>query len=80
MIKPVDASVDDDFFSLALIVLMIVGKSRPEDFYLWHKTDKIFVGSINLKHVEYCIRILVRNYSTKLVAKVRALLAKGKVP
>jgi hypothetical protein len=26
------------------------------------------------------MRILVRNYSTKLVAKVKALLAKGKAP
>lgn len=77
MIKPIDASIDDDLFSLGLIVLMIVGKSQPEDFYLWHKTEKVFVGSVNLKHVEHCMRILVRNYSTKLVAKVKSLLAKG---
>ena len=51
MIKPVDASINDDLFSLGLIVLMIVAKGNPEDFYLWHKTEKVFVGSINLKHV-----------------------------
>jgi hypothetical protein len=38
MIKPMDASIGDDLFSLALIVLMIVVKAKPEDFYVWHKT------------------------------------------
>lgn len=78
MIKPFDASIDDDLFSLALIILMIVARSKPEDFYIWHKTEKIFVGTINLKHIENCLRILMRNYSSKLVTKVRELLAKGK--
>ena len=51
MIKPMGAEINDDLFSLGLIVLMIVTKGKPEDFYYWHKTDKIFVGSINLKHI-----------------------------
>ena len=77
MIKPLDASKNDDFFSLGLIVLMIIVKGKPEDFYHWHKTEKIFVGSVNLKHIEYCMRMLMRNYSTKLVAKVKELLYQG---
>ncbi len=79
MIKPVDASMDDDLFSLAIIVLMIAAKSKPEEFYLWHKTDKVFVGTINLKHIENCLRVLMRNYSSKLVNKVRKLLARGRM-
>ena len=69
--------MNDDFFSLGVIVLMIITKGKPEDFYHWHKTDKIFVGSVNLKHIEYSMRLLVRNYSTKLVAKVKDLLSRG---
>ena len=69
--------MNDDFFSLGVIVLMIITKGKPEDFYHWHKTDKIFVGSVNLKHIEYSMRLLVRNFSTKLVAKVKDLLSRG---
>lgn len=79
MIKPVDAAIEDDYFSLALIVLMIVSKSRPEDFYIWHRTEKVFVGTINLKHIESCMRVLMRNYSSKLVNKVRELLTMVKM-
>lgn len=74
MIKPIGASKADDLFSLALIVLMIANKCKPEDFYLWHRTEKVFTGSVNLKHIENCMRVLVRNYSSKLVNKVRELL------
>lgn len=80
MIKPVDASIEDDYFSLALVVLMIVSKSKPEDFYIWHRTEKVFVGTINLKHIENCMRVLMRNYSSKLVNKVRELLTIVKTP
>lgn len=79
MIKPVDAAIEDDYFSLALIVLMIASKSKPEDFYIWHRTEKVFVGTINLKHVEHSMRVLMRNYSSKLVNKVRELLTMVKM-
>lgn len=75
MIKPVDASIEDDLFSLALIVLLIVSKTTPQHFYNWHKTEKVFVGCLNFKHLEHCMRLLIRNYSSKLVRKVRELLA-----
>lgn len=71
MIKPVGSSMNDDLFSLALIVLMIVSGSTPQQFYIWHKTDKILAGSLNTKHIEYCMRLLTRNFSSKLVAKVK---------
>ena len=51
MIKPIGSSINDDFFSLALIVLMVISGSTPQHFYLWHKTDKILAGSFNKKHI-----------------------------
>jgi len=77
MIKPVGSSINDDYFSLALIVLMIVSGSTPQHFYIWHKSNKILAGSFNTKHIEYCMRLLARNYSSKLVAKIKELLALG---
>ena len=71
MIKPVGTSIKDDLFSLALIVLMIVSGRKPQYFYFWQKTDKVVIGSFNVKHIEHSLRLLNRNFSSKLVAKVK---------
>ncbi len=71
MIKPTDCSVSDDHFSLGLLVLLAACGGATGQFYLWHRSDRVIAASLNYKQIEHCMRLLARNYSSKLVAKVR---------
>ena len=72
--KPTEFTIHDDLLSLGLIVLMIVTKSTPQHFYHWKSTERLFTGALNVKFIEGAQRVLARNYSSKLVRKVRGFL------
>jgi hypothetical protein len=74
VIKPTDTDLNDDLFSLGLITLTLAAKTNPDHFYTWRKSEKLITGNFNTKHIEHCLRILNKNYSSKLNSKVKALL------
>jgi hypothetical protein len=74
VIKPSDSSIYDDLFSLGLIILMIIAKGNPANFYTWNKSERILLASFNTKYIEHCIRLMNRNYSSKLGNKVKSLV------
>lgn len=78
MIKPYEFNITDDFFSLGLIILMIIAKGKPENFYNWHKTEKFLMGTFKMKYIEHCIKIMSRNYSSKLCNKIKSYVLVGK--
>lgn len=62
--------IRDDYFSLGMIVLMMVSGKEVRDFYCW-ESKKPNVISLNSKQVEVSMKELERNYSSKLAKKVR---------
>lgn len=72
MMKPYEFNLTDDLFSLGLIILMIIARGTPAHFYAWHASDKFLAATFNLKYLEHCFKLMSRNFSSKLCAKVRS--------
>lgn len=72
MMKPYEFNISDDLFSLGLIILMIIAKGSPDNFYSWHTTDKFLAGSFKMKYIEHCFKLMSRNFSSKLCNKVKS--------
>ena len=65
--------IRDDYFSLGMIILMIVSGKEARDFYNW-ETNKPNIIYMNNEQVELSLKKVERNYSSKLVKKVKQLL------
>ena len=64
----------DDLFSLGLIILALATKQTSHDFYDWKPNNN---AVLKLKNIEKSFNQLERNYSSKLVKKIKSLVFEG---
>ena len=63
--------IRDDYFALGMIVLAVAVGKDAGYFYVWNGKGQ---GSLNVKNMEASLRAIQKQYSSKLVKKVKWLL------
>ena len=57
-----------------MVILSIVGNKEPQDYYDWKPNNN---ASLKMKVIENSFKEMQRNYSSKLVKKIKALIFEG---